>query len=544
MNIESFDYRELPGQNPLFLAYVHEFERISELYKLYPRSPEEWKARVERVQETAVKFPRDILIPELTEFNQSVGASTKTFQNLELLATTDSVAVLTGQQVGLFGGPCYSVYKAATAIRISQFLERLGYKSVPVFWMATDDSDFQEVRSTVWIDNVGELAKIEFPDERSTQEQMAGTVALRSVIDRLEELRSYTRTTSSGERISDLLSRAYRPEYNFREAFARWLTEVFEDYGLIVFDPLLPNYRRHLSEFYQIALERREDLITSSFDRKRQLEKLGFSAQVWLEESETFLFLVEGQHRYKLEFHGDRIKVKNREDLEFSVEELLRALGQGELRLSPNVLLRPVLQDYLFPTVASVAGPSEIAYYSQVNAISKFWDREMAIVPRAAFTLVDRKSQRLVRKYRLEVSRVLSAPRLELTEKILREGPQGAIIGRFHALRLELGNQLSELERAISEEDPPVAEMLRKASSKIAYQIDKVNRRFVANQQERQDHLKNHLNHLKSHLLPNDHLQERILNFNYFLSEEGPDLIKRIVEGVEPFSVSHRFMYL
>lgn len=543
MKAECLDFQELPGQNPLFLDFLYDFERVQAFYSPAHLSPERLEERAEQVLKGKDRYPRELLVETLQEFHRAVDTGPRTFQHLKALSSPDALAVVTGQQVGLFGGPAYTVYKTATAIELARLLRSQGYNAVPVFWLAADDFDFDEVRSTCFVRPDTRLLTLNHPDTRQRSEQMAGTVPLQDLEAYFSLLRDSGPAWEFQGEVVERLQGAYRSGRTFREAFTRWLADLFQDEGLIFFDPLLPRYGSALGDFFLTAVDRRPQIVAALEKRKEDLSAGGYGTQVWFDESETLLFWSENGCRYKLEFRDGRIRGKNRRSLDFDPADFRRLVQESPERLSPSALLRPILQDYLFPTAIYVGGPAEVAYFSQVSAISPFWGMEMAIFPRAAFTLVDRKAQRLLQKYGLSVAELLRTPQGQITEKILREKEAPGVMAHFDRLKAELQQELDLLQRELQKEDPPVAEMLGTARRKIFYQVEKVQRRFVGNLQHRNVRLQGQLDYLENYLKPRGTLQERCLNFNQFLMQEGEGLLDRLFEHVHPFCRSHKLLY-
>ncbi len=539
MSIDCLDYRRLPGQNPLFLDFVDGLDKVAPFYAVQPLQADALGRRVERVL-SVPRFPRKILIEALVRSNPVADGTGPVAANLNRLQAGDAVTVVTGQQVTLFGGPAYSVYKAVTAIVLAAQMRQRGINAVPVFWLAADDSDFEEVRSTGFFGRDGSLQSIRYPESSAREEQMVGTVALGSIERNFAELESLHGGVGFWPETEQVLRDSYRPGNSFREAYAAWLRHFFGAHGLIVFDPLSPEIRSNLGDFFSRAVEDREGIVADLARRNAELSASGYQPQVWVEESESLLFWVDGNNRFKIRFENGRYQAKGRKSVQFSPRDLLDVASRDSAKLGANVLLRPILQDHLFPTLLYVGGPAEVAYFAQLNAISHHWGLETVIVPRAALTIVDRKSQRLLSKYDLTVEQVLTGPRAGLTETIMRDGPTAGLLQDFDELKEQLDKRLHALGLQLKQEDPPLAHMLEKAGRKIFYQVGKVNRRFVANHEDRLPHLKGHLDHLLNRLLPGGHLQERTVNFNQFLAEEGPDFIETLIERVNPSCLSHR----
>jgi len=541
MKSDRIDFRTLPGQNELFLAYLQETEVVAPFLTPFSYSADDLDRRVEKVLE-AQHLSRPVLVKVLRELNSGFNQGRSASRNIKKLESTDTLAVVTGQQVGVFGGPSYGVYKAATAVRLAAYLEERGYSAVPVFWLASDDSDFEEVRSVQLLDGTGSLASIRHPDVRESSRQMAGTVSVNS--ETLAEFLAKLSGSSARDEILQMIGGCFGAGSSFRGGFASWLANLFGRYGLVLFDPLAGGYREHLKDFVRIAVDRREELVASVRKRGDELKQAGFSIQVRVEESETFLFLIEPPSRYKLEFQNGCYQAKGRRSFRLSPSDFRKSIEQDEIALGTNVLLRPILQEFLFPNFGSVTGPAEIAYLSQVNALSPYWDQEIVAIPRAGFTIINRKAQRLLKKYDVRAEQILTLTELRLAEKILRKGRGAALLEDIDLLKTDLSNRTGFLIEKLAAEDPTVAQLLEGASRKINYQIDKVRRRFILNHETNEVYREGHLDYLRSHLVPRNGLQERYLNFNSFLVTEGQDLVDRLINSINPERSSHTILYL
>ena len=545
MKVECIDYRQLPSLNPLLPAYLYQYDRVDSFYDGQAHlSLESLKERAESVLKNPPSYPRDQLVERTIEFNQRVGASEKVFQNLEKLRSSRTLAVVTGQQPGLFGGPAFTVYKALTAVRLAQILNEEGYSAVPVFWLASDDSDFQEVHSTSFFDAGGDLFSVNYPDPQMNSSRMVGTIPLNAVEECFSQLQEQGPRGEFQKEVLQILQDTYPPSKDFREASGSWLSHLFRPYGLILFDALLPQYKQGLESLFSVAIRKRQEIVQVLKERAEMLREKGFEPQVQIRDSESLIFWTEGEERYKLEYGAERYHKKAGTPLQLSCQQLLEEVGKQAGRLAPNVLLRPIVQDHLFPTVTYVGGPAEVAYYAQICAMSPFWNKEMAVFPRVGITLVDRKAQRLLRKYGLKVTDILQRAPQEISRRIVEGNDPEQILGKLESVKEELGTALKSLGNDIVKIDPTVAEMLGGAEKKILYQIEKVQKRFVANSRNQQENFGKHLDYLYSHLYPKGKFQERVISFNQFLSEEGPNLVERLMNVINPFCPSHQVVYL
>ena len=545
MKTECLDYRQLPGVNPLFPEYLYHYDRLESLYSSPVHlSLDALKERADSVLKNPPPFPRDQLVEVTTAFNQRVGAGEKVFQNLEKLKSPRTLAVVTGQQPGFLGGPAFTVYKALTAVRLAQMLEEEGYPAVPVFWLASDDSDFHEVRLTSFFDGNGDLFSVSYQGPQQNNSRMVGTIPLNNVEECFSRLQKEGPKGEFHEEVLQLLQETYPPEKSLCEAAGSWLSHLFRPYGLVLFDALLPEYKQGMGSLFARAIEKRQEIVQALKDRAEVLREKGYDPQVRVQDSESFVFLTEDEKRYKLEYEGKRYRKKGQDSLELSERDLVRELEQQAEKFTPNVLLRPIVQDHLFPTVAYVGGPSEVAYFAQVSAMSRFWDKEMAVFPRVGVTLVDRKAQRLLKKYGLKVLDVLQLTPQEISRRIMKGKDPEHILERLEHVQEELQSELRALKDDIAKIDPTVAEMLGGTEKKVLYQIEKIQKRFVANHGSQKATFGQHLDYLCSHLYPHGKLQERVISFNQFLSEEGPGVVDRLMGVIDPFCPSHQVIYL
>ena len=373
---------------------------------------------------------------------------------------------------------------------------------------------------------------------------MVGTIPLNAVEECFSHLQEQGPKGEFQKEVLQLLQDTYPPTKNFRDALGSWLSHLFRPYGLLLFDALLPQYKQGLESLFSVAIEKRQDIVRALQGRAEVLKEKGFEPQVRVQDSESLIFWTEGDERYKLEYGAERYQKKAGTPLQLSGQQLLEDLGKQAGRLAPNVLLRPIVQDHLFPTVAYVGGAAEVAYYAQICAMSPFWKKEMAVFPRVGITLVDRKAQRLLRKYGLKVTDVLQCTPQEISRRIVEGKDPEKILGKLESVQEELKTALKSLGNDIVKLDPTVAEMLGGAEKKILYQIEKIQKRFIANHRNQQENFGQHLDYLYSHLYPKGKLQERVISFNQFMSEEGPDLVERLMDVINPFCPSHQVIYL
>lgn len=534
MKGECLDYRELPDQNELFLAYLSEPDKIA---SFYPERIFNLPDLLDRGREMLGKKIGPELAARLRNFQRRCGADATALANIDRLAQGKALVVSTGQQPGLFGGPAFTLYKALTAVRLARQLEEKGVGCVPLFWIAGNDSDFEEVRSTSLADPEGQLMTISLSETGIQSDQMVGSISPDDVQDLLNSIEGLLPPD-----VESLLKEAYYGS-TLTEGVGRWLSQLFKGDGLVIYDPRLGADPDSLVNFYTALVSGRDQIIERLLDRGHALKELGFNPQVQVDETETLLFWQEGNARHKVHYRDGRYRLRENGRV-LTVPDFLQAISEDPDNWGPNALLRPLLQDHLFPTVAYIGGPAEVAYYAQVNVIAEFLDLIPVIVPRASFTFINGKCRRLLEKYGLTPRGVLGTSRDQILERLAKLESGSDVLQDLGDLEHSLTQEISRLSKEIGKLDPPVSEMFDKAKGKMIYQLRKVRRRFVSNWEERNGHIQRHVDYLVNRLYPQGKLQERVLNANQLLADMGTGALEEILEDLNPFCTSHRILEL
>jgi bacillithiol biosynthesis cysteine-adding enzyme BshC len=371
---------------------------------------------------------------------------------------------------------------------------------------------------------------------------MAGAVRLEAVAESIARVAEV-----GGEFAGDalnLLRRAYLPERTFGEALGAWLTLLFGDYGLVLFSALAPGYKELLQSSLEVAVRERARIVEELLERGESLRQAGLAPQVAVDGQETLLFRIDGEHRFKLGFDGERYLPKRRREIGRDLEETLRWVQDDPSAFGPNVLLRPILQDCLLPTAVYVGGPAEIAYFAQSSSIAPFWGKQLAVFPRIGITLVDRKAQRRLKKHRLNVSEVIGAPFDGLLHRLVREEDAASVLDELDQWDQEVATRVRGLRSRLTPIAPGLDAMLSRTELKVNYHLNRVRNRFVDDFSQRRSHLRRHLDYLYTNLFPEQTLQERVINFNYFLMQEGPALVGRLLRTTDPFLKGHHVVYV
>ncbi len=337
--------------------------------------------------------------------------------------------LLRGQQVGLFTGPAYSLYKAITAAACAEELTRRGVDAVPVFWLATEDHDLAEINHASWTTRTG-LAEFILPGNPEDEGHRVGEIALGAPITASVVTAMDTLEGPYAAEVGRALRESYTPGDTYGSAFGKLMTRLVAGRGIIFLDPLDSRLHHFASGIYRRALDDAEPLADALLARSKELERGGFHAQVKVTRESTLLFYNVDGVRQPLRRRGEKFHAGA---ASFSLEELRAAIATTPEAFTPNVLLRPVVQDTLLPTVAYIGGPAEIAYMAQVQVVYKhLLGRMPAILPRASFTLVEPPIARLLKKYGLDFRDVMRG-RQHLRGRMEMKSLPRALAGRFAA---------------------------------------------------------------------------------------------------------------
>ena len=449
------------------------------------------------------------------------------------LAKAGTVAIVTGQQVGLFSGPAYTVFKALTAIKAARALTEAGVEAVPVFWLATEDHDFAEIDHT-WVFGADhQPVKVRLAGDRPAASRPVGGIAPGNFP--IDELRRGLAGLPFADETVDLVERAYSCGVTMGSAFAQIVAELLAPYGMLLVDPMAPGLIELRAPLMSEAVRHADELAEALTDRSRELESRGYHAQVLVDRQTSLVFLLEG---------GERIALRQTKG-EFLAPH--RKFSSGELAgrphdLSPNALLRPVVQDYMLPTAAYIGGPAELAYLAQSQVVYRaLLDRQPAAFPRAFFTLLDERSRKRMTHYGLAPGDLFAS------EQSLRERIAGRLVpdplrSRLEQTRTSVAASLDALSADLQHFDISLADALDTSRRKIEYQVSRIARRTSAQILMRDAQATRDAQSLSGLVFPEKHLQERFYSIIPFLAKFGPGLIAEIESAVRIDCPDHQFM--
>ena len=547
MPVECIPISMLPGTTALFRDYAETVGPArSRVAGWYPHNPfsMDWAA----FSPALPSSQRDALADALLREAKAFEAGDAVFANVEKLRA-GAAAVVSGQQVGLFGGPLLTLLKAATAIRKAQDATKAtGHEHVPVFWLASEDHDLAEVDQVALLTKANvETLKLDLAVERPLPvgalpvdgSSAEGREHLAAELDRASELLGWAP-------IAEALRDCYAPGATLAGSFGKLLTKIFVEFGLVVMDAAAREFHALGAKVLRAAIEQADELETALLARSKELEDAGYHAQVLVVAGHSLLFLIDAET-------GARLPLRRTKDggwkagaREFSSGDLLAILEAEPERLSPNALLRPVFQDTILPTAAYIGGPAEIAYFAQSEVLyERILGRVTPVLPRLSATLVEPSIGQAMENHEVSVSQLfaektIDALSLRLGARAMPIEGKRKIAAVGNAMDIEL-TALTEYMAAMSADLGRSADV---SASKMRYQMNRLRRMAADFEVQKQTSLKKHATAIMLHLLPEGGLQERLLGGVWFLAGYGEGLPALLVEHASQECPGHRVIFL
>jgi bacillithiol biosynthesis cysteine-adding enzyme BshC len=475
----------------------------------------------------------DALKAQSVEF----GAGAAALANIEKLRY-GARAVVTGQQVGLFGGPLLTLLKAATAVaRAKQATDQTGVEHVPMFWLATEDHDLEEV------DQVSLLTKHTVETLRAglktSAEVEVGGVVLGPEVEAILEQASEMLEWGP---VCDLLRECYVSRDGYTAtlggAFARWMCKLFEVQGLVIVDAAGREFHAMGAKALRHAIEHAPELEAALLERTKELEAAGYHAQVLVVPGHSLLFLVDDETggRAALRRVGEGWKAAGKS---YSTEELLSILEDAPERISPNALLRPVFQDCLLPTAAYIGGPAEVAYFAQSEVVYGAVLGEVTpVLARFSATLMEPAIANVMDQHELRVPGVFTTVE-ELAQRLGARAMPIEGKRKLAAVGNAMDKELTAFEEYLSSMDASLGRSAKVSGSKMRYQMNRLRRMAATFELQKEGSLKKHAEVLVLHLFPDGHPQERVVAGAWFVARYGDGLVERLVAEASAWCGGH-----
>jgi bacillithiol synthase len=521
------DLRRLPWARRLAVDYAFDFERLARFFSGNPAEPDAWSAAIAAARE----YPREraavagILRAQLERRDAPPNA----LASAAALAEPGTIAIVTGQQAGLFGGPLFTLLKAVTAIRLA---ERIGrdhdVRAVPVFWIDAEDHDWDEVQGCTLLDAELRLRGIDAePPPGAGERSVGGLVWQDGIRDAVEQLRSALPVTEHTPWLLDLIGRAYAPGITVADAFGRLLDGVLGPYGLVVFNAADPAAKPLLADVLARELSTAGTTALAAARAGADLVALGYHMQVTPHPGAAALFELSAGRRH-VRRDGDEFIVGD--DRRVPVSVLVDQARQRPQTFSPNVLLRPVVQDTLFPTACYVAGPNELAYLAQLRGVYEAFGLPMPLMhPRATATLLDAAGARFLTRYHVPLE-ALAEQNEHVLNELLKTLLPPHVEAAIRQAEARIGEQMDEVIAAVPAIDPTLEGRARSARGRMTHELETLLAKVLQAAKRRDDTLRRQFLHAREQAFPGGHAQERTVGSVAFLNRYGPALAARLLE--------------
>lgn len=530
---DCISFSAIPHTTKLFSDYL---SYSPDVRRFFPHHPDAAHiASLTRVVASGTETHRRVA-EALERQNRAWGVSDAVLQNIQRLRK-GAHAVVTGQQVGLFGGPLLGFLKVASALALSQQLDRSGQPCVPIFWMASEDHDVAEINQALLLKQDFSLA----PFQAATEGVEGAPVASVRLAEGTDALVRQAAGLLGDSLAADYLRESYREDETLSNAYARLFARLFGQHGLILLDPADDELHRLAAPLFVEAIRRASELDEALLARNRELAAAGYHEQVKVTDISTPLFaLVDGK----------RVPV-HRANGQFSIgaqrltpEELISRIEEHPEDFNANVLLRPVLQDYWLPTLAYFGGPAEIAYFAQLGVVyEKLLGRITPVLPRLSATLIEPHIERLVKKYDVELPELFHGE-CELRDCIAARSLPAQLRNDFLMGKLAVDESIQRISDSLARLDPTLVRAATRAGSKMRYQVSRLERRAAAAELRRNEVISRHAMQIENSLYPKKTLQEREISAIYFHAKYGPELIDRLIEAAQARCPEHKIIRL
>lgn len=491
----------------------------------------------------SISFPREDIANILKIQNERFGASRKTLANIELLKDPKTVCVFSGQQAGLFGGPLLVVIKALAVVKAAElYAKELRRPVIPIFWIAGDDHDFEEVNHTFVQDRDSQIVKISYdpvPEiELPTSElQFSDKDELEKTKALLKETLGDTDFTSG---LYDLIDEVYTSTDTYVTAFGKLMAFLTKEFGLVFFSPGDSKAKRLAVELFTSIIEKQDTVHALLDETNEKIQHDGYHIQVEKKADSTHLFYNINGRTAVLKENGKFVVGETI----FSKEELIEKIKSEPEKFSPDVITRPILQSYLFPVLSQKGGAAEIAYLAQIN---KLFDLFNLVTPyykaRPTLTIVEKRFETLMAEHDIKFEELVDDVEL-LINRILAESFPENIEEKFKSLRNHIKCHFEDFSEESLKFDPTLENFAKQTMGKIDFNLNNFESKVFSSHKKRSKRSRERIYRLWHSLYPNRSFQERVINISFFISRYGFDFVKFLYENIDSEDSRHQLIYL
>ena len=506
--------------------YAFDHAKVADFFAGDPRDPRAWREAIARTRAQARSL--DAIADIMRAQQQRRGAPAEALAAAERLRDPQTVAIVTGQQAGLFGGPLFTLLKALTAIGLADTVEKThGVSAIAVFWIDAEDHDWDEVKSCGVLDGTLAHRTVAIGNPPGAQVEPVARVRLDESIGlALTELADALPQTEFTQSILEALRAAYDPGTGMADAFGRWMESVLGSRGLVVFNSADPAAKPLVAALFAREIEHAGETARLAANAGAAMELRGYSAQVTPHPGSVALFHLNGG-RQPIRIQGDSFLVGDRVEAKGEMAEHVR---RSPDEFSPNVLLRPIVQDTLFPTVCYVAGPNELAYLGQLRGVYDAFGVPMPLMyQRATVTLLDSNAARFVLRHDVQLEQLQAQDEALLNRLLESQLPPG-VDAALHDVSALLQNRMEQLTAGVTQIDPTLEGASHSALGRMLDDLKKLHSKIIQAAKRKDETLRRQFHHVRAQAFPGGQPQERAVGFVHFLNKYGPTLVDRLLE--------------
>ncbi len=544
MKSEFIPYDQLNHINPIMIDYCRKGS-VSGFYERHYTDIIDGRANL-NVIFRKIKH-RATLTDVLLNTNTKYAVSDKTIHNINLLKSDKTYAVVTGQQMGLYSGPLYTIYKTIGAIKTSEYLKEIypEYNFIPIFWLEHEDSDFQEINNIVILNKNNQNYDVFYKkSEKNEQNSPIFDEILSDEINSVNvEIFNQLVQTEFSENLYEKVKNIYKSGNLLSESFASWLMLLFSKFGLVLINPFEPDIKKLSKNIFVKSIENSEEIHEKVIIQSKKLIQDGFFSQVDTKPSYLY-YLDNGSTKNKLNLRKlNKFRIKSPLKLD-EKSIFLQEIDKNPAKFIPNVLLRPIIQDNILPTVAYIAGPGEIAYLAQTTPIYEFFNiMQPFIIPRPSVTIIERKIANLLEKYSLNVTGVMNHQD-QIKNILLKESLPNNILDTLENSRNKINYEMILLREPLINSDPTLSGMLDTTIKKMNDVFSVLQKRTADAEKRKNGELLNQAEKIISHVYPENDFQERKINILYFLNKYDFSFIDLLYENLQINTARHQVLYL
>ena len=529
------------GRRKIYWDALREPDRTGRFFSWPHPTPDAFKACARHLDcgDSNRHASTEILVRQ----NQSFDAPPAAIAVAESLAKTNAVCAFTGQQAGLFGGPLYTVFKAMTLLGWAEKLQTiLNRPVIPIFWIASDDHDFEEVRWTSFPDLENQVQRLTLSVDGLPERMPVSRITLGERIkDVLNAMSASQLKTEFTPLVEAALAQDYAPAHTMSESFGRWLARLLGPLGLVMFDPSDPAAKSLLKPLFRQELEGHQETLAALSEMNQRIGEAGYEQQVAHPADHTHLFYDQvGRHALRAEDDGT-LRIDGEESPQ-AVPVWVKRLEADPSVFSPGVLLRPVAQSRLFPVVSVVCGPSEIAYWAQSRALFDRFETPMPVVlPRSRATIVEAKNRKAAEALGHKVSKFFGDIEALINEHFERSFPSD-LVQDFDQERRDFDERIGRLKARVVEFEPTLDKTIDVDAGRIGATWDHLKKKVFQAHKRKGDEIRTRFYKLAAHLYPEGRPQERVFGIPYYLNKYGFDFMATVKEQLKIGTPDHQII--